>query len=56
MSVIPHLHKAADRKILSQGMPAKAVVGQNPAQIRVIGKADAEHVENLTFKPVGSRE
>jgi hypothetical protein len=33
---------------------AKAVIGQQPAQVGMAGERDAEHVEHLALEPVGA--
>ena len=37
-------------------MAAKAVVGEDAAQIRMTGEQDAVHVERFALEPVGARE
>src|SRR3546814_17695034 len=37
-------------------MPLEPVIGQDAAQVRMIVKDDAEHVERLALEPVGARE
>lgn len=40
---------------LAQRVPREAVVGEDAAQVGVVGEEDAEHVPRLTLKPVGGR-
>lgn len=52
----PNLDKAAERKVLAEGMALEAVVGQDAAQVGVAGKVDAEQIPDLALVPVGRAE
>ena len=55
--VVPaHLDKTGQREVLAQGMAFKAVVGEQPAQIRMALEHDAIEIIGLALEPVGARK
>src|SRR3546814_21159942 len=55
LGVVANLDVADEREILAERMAYEAVVGQDPAQVRVALEDDAEQVEGLPFDPVRAR-
>src|SRR5207302_356972 len=55
VGIVLHLHVADERKVLAEGMPDEAVVGEQAAQVRVTAEQNAEQVEGLALEPVGAR-
>ena len=53
--VVAHLDIAGQREILAHRMPLEAVIGQDAAQIGIVGEVDAEHVPGLALEPGGGR-
>ena len=54
--VVAQLDIAGQRKILAQRMPLEAVIGQNPAEVGIVGKIDAEQIPGLALPPAGATE
>ena len=52
--VVAHLDIAGQREILAQRMALEAVIGQDAAQIRMVGEEDAVQVPGLALEPVGA--
>ena len=50
--VVAHLDIAGQREVLAQRMALEAVVGEDAAQIGMVGEEDAVHVEGLALEPV----
>src|SRR3546814_12861216 len=55
LGVVANLDVADEREILAERMAYEAVVGQDPAQVRVALEDDAEQVEGLAFEQVRAR-
>jgi len=53
--IVPHLGVASEGELLPQWVPLKAVVSENPPQIRVVGEEHPEHVPHLPLVPVGAQ-
>ena len=51
--VVAHLDIAGEREILAQRMPLEAVIGQDAAQIGMVGEIDAEQIPGLALAPAG---
>ena len=51
--VVTHFHLTAEWEVFAEGVPNKAVVGQNAAQIVMTLKHDAKQIKGLTLVPVG---
>src|SRR5688572_2773447 len=51
--VIANLDPAGQRKVLAEWMADEAVVGEDPAQVRMAAEQHAEQVEGLALEPVG---
>jgi hypothetical protein len=47
---------AGEREILAERVPAKAVIGEDAAQIVIAVEQHAEHVEHFALEPAGDRE
>ena len=45
-----------EREILAERMAGKTIVGQDAAEVGVIGKQHAVEIEGFALIPVGSRE
>ncbi len=54
--VVAQLDIAGERKILTQRMPLEAVIGEDAAQIGMIGKIDAVEIPGLALVPAGRAE
>ena len=54
--VPPDFDEARHREVLAQRMPLEAVVGQDPAQVRMTGEQDAVEIVGLALVPVGGGE
>src|ERR1700761_5286615 len=54
--VITQLDIAGEREILAQRMPFETVIGQDPAQIGIVGEEHAEHVPDFALEPAGRAE
>ena len=54
--VVAQLDIAGQRKILAQRMPLEAVIGEDAAQIGMIGEKDAEEIPGLALEPAGGAE
>ena len=48
-----HLDVADQREVLAERMTDEAVVGQDPAQVRMPIEQDAEQVERFALEPIG---
>ena len=53
--VVAHLDIAGQREVLAQRMPLEAVVGEDAAQVRMVGEEDAVQVPGLALEPAGGR-
>src|SRR5690606_16895786 len=51
LRVVADLDVADQREVLAERMADEAVVGQDPAQVRVAPEDDAEQVERLALEP-----
>src|SRR5580704_11122883 len=52
--VVPaHLDKAGEREILAQRMAFEAVIGEQPAHVRVAGEHHAIEIVDFALEPVG---
>ena len=54
--VVAQLDIAGQRKILAQRMTFEAVIGQDAAQIGMIGEINAEQIPRLALEPAGRAE
>src|SRR5581483_4230230 len=55
--VVPaHLDEAGQREILAQRMPFEAVVGEDAAQVGMVGEPYAVEIVGLALEPVGCAE
>ena len=54
--VVAQLDIAGQREILAQRMPLEAVIGQDAAQIGMVGEIDAEQIPGLALEPAGGAE
>src|SRR5208283_4319678 len=55
LRVVSHLDVAGDREITAEGVPDKAIVGKDAAQVRMALEQDAIQVEGLPLVPTGRR-
>ena len=53
--VVADLDIAGHREDLAQRISLEAIVGQQPAQVRMAREQHAVHVERLALEPVGAR-
>jgi hypothetical protein len=54
--VVAQLDIPGERKILAQRMTFEAVIGQDAAQVGIVGEIDPEQVPSLTLPPAGAAE
>ncbi len=54
--VVAHLDIAGEREILAQRMALEAVVGEDAAQIGMVGEIDAVEIPGLALEPAGGAE
>jgi hypothetical protein len=54
--VVAHFHVARERKVLAQRMAFEAVVGEQAAQIGMVGEIDAVEVPGFALEPACRRE
>src|SRR4051812_3567841 len=52
--VVADLDETGERKILAQRMALEAVIGEQPAHVRMAGEDDAVQVVSLALEPVGA--
>src|SRR3954452_1558375 len=52
--VVADLHEPGERKILAQRMALEAVVGEQPAHVRMAGEDDTVEIVGLALEPVGA--
>ena len=52
---VAQLDMAGQREVLALRIAFEAIVGEDPAQVRIAGKADAIHVEDFALEPAGDR-
>ena len=54
--VVADLDEAGEREVLAQRVPLEAVIGEEPAQVRMAREQDAVEVVGLALEPVRRRE
>ena len=50
---IAQLDMAGQREVLALRIALEPVIGEDPAQVRIAGEADAVHVEHFALEPAG---